>query len=229
MTRTSRQEAVKNDEDRQVDEDLDNDTDEDVESAAVESAEAPAEDAAGSESATDDEARDGKSASADKAGRIRWTRVFAYGVVPALALLLALGAGYAKWFGATQHVDPTAAAESVEVATNGAIAMLSYQPDTAEEDLVSASDMLTGEFKDAYTMLVTDVVVPGAREQQISAVASVPAAASVAVSDNHAVALVFVNQTTTVGNNPPTDLASTVRVNLEKVDDRWLISQFEPI
>ncbi len=41
--------------------------------------------------------------------------------------------------------------------------------------------------------------------------------------------LVFVNQTVTVGNDAPTDTNSSVRVTLEKVGDRWLISEFDPV
>jgi Mce-associated membrane protein len=72
-------------------------------------------------------------------------------------------------------------------------------------------------------------VIPGAKQKNISAVASVPAAAPVSSTENHAVVLVFVNQTITIGNDPPTSTASSVRVTLDKVAQRWLISQFEPV
>jgi Mce-associated membrane protein len=32
-----------------------------------------------------------------------------------------------------------------------------------------------------------------------------------------------------VGSGAPTALASTVRVSLDKVNGRWLISQFDPV
>jgi hypothetical protein len=56
----------------------------------------------------------------------------------------------------------------------------------------------------------------------VSAVATVPAAAS--VSENHAVVLLFVNQTVNMGNIAPTHTASSVRVPLDKIGGRWLIS-----
>ncbi len=86
-----------------------------------------------------------------------------------------------------------------------------------------------GEFRDQYTQLIDDVVIPGAKQQVISAVASVPAAASVSASSRHAVVLVLVDQTTTIGTGPPTKSTSSVRVTLDKVENRWLISQFEPV
>jgi Mce-associated membrane protein len=33
----------------------------------------------------------------------------------------------------------------------------------------------------------------------------------------------------TVGNGVPTDTASSVRITLDKVGERWLISKFEPV
>ena len=46
-------------------------------------------------------------------------------------------------------------------------------------ELHAARDLLTGDFRDSYTSLTNDVVIPGAKQKQISAVATVPAAASV--------------------------------------------------
>jgi Mce-associated membrane protein len=161
--------------------------------------------------------------------RINWTRVLAYGVLPALALLLAAAAGYLQWQDSSTRDAQLERGESVRAATDSTIAMLSYKHDTIEQDLGAAGDRLTGEFKDSYSSLIHDVVIPGAKEKQISAVATVPAAASVSVGEKHAVVLVFVNQVTTIGQDPPTSTASTVRVTLDKFEGRWLISQFQPV
>jgi Mce-associated membrane protein len=77
--------------------------------------------------------------------------------------------------------------------------------------------------------LTNDVVIPGAKQKQISATATVPAAGSVSADADRAVVMVFVNQTVIVGKDAPTDTASAVRISMEKVDNRWLISGFDPI
>jgi Mce-associated membrane protein len=41
--------------------------------------------------------------------------------------------------------------------------------------------------------------------------------------------LVFIDQIIVIGTDAPTSTASTVRVNLDKEGDRWLISQFDPV
>ncbi|MUL65829.1 hypothetical protein BOO86_15245 [Mycobacterium sp. CBMA 234] len=155
-------------------------------------------------------------------------RIVAYVVLPALTVILAVGAGYLWW---AQRSIATAAvrAETVKVATDTTAAMLSYKPETVEHDIAAARDRLTGKFKDSYTSLTNDVVIPGSKQKKITALANVPAAASVSATDSHAVVLVFVNQSILMGNDPPSSTASSVRVTLDKIDGRWMISDFEPV
>ena len=183
--------------------------------------------------ASSDEAEDdpsGKGSGPAKTRRtISFPALIAFGVLPCLALLLAVAGGYLKWQSSSIRASQSSSVESVAVAKDGTIAMLSYQPDTVEKDLGAARDRLTGTFKESYTQLTHDVVIPGAKQRHISAVATVPAAASVSATANHAVALVFVNQTVVVGTDPPSATASSVRVTLDWVGDRWLISGFDPV
>ena len=144
---------------------------------------------------------------------------------------LALGglAGFLFWQNASQRAAGVAAAESLAAARETATAILSYRTASVEQDLNAARDRLTGTFLEEYTKLVNEVVIPGSKEKRISAVAQVPAAASVSATPSHATALVFVNQTVNIGNDAPTDTASSVRVTLDKVGGRWLVSGFEPV
>ncbi len=160
---------------------------------------------------------------------INWSRVLAYGILPGLALILALGAGFLKWEDSSVRDNATARTESVAAAKDSTIRLLSYKPDTVEKDLTSARDLLTGDFRDSYTQLTNDVVIPGSQQKQISAVATVPAVASVSATPSHAVVLVFVNQSVIVGTDAPTSTASSVQVTLDKVGDHWLISKFDPV
>jgi Mce-associated membrane protein len=158
-----------------------------------------------------------------------WKPVITYGILPATVFVLTLGAAYGKWQATTLTDAQHAASQSVQAATESTIALLSYSPDTVEKQLTEARDRLTGNFRDAYTSLTHDVVIPGAQEKHISAAAAVPAAASLSATENHAAVLIFVDQTTTVGNDTPTSTSSSVRVTLDKVHDRWLISAVDPV
>jgi Mce-associated membrane protein len=165
----------------------------------------------------------------DSRRRDRWMRVLAYALLPGLALILALGAGYLKYVDNSIRSSDAARVESMQAAEDGTIAILSYTPDKVEQQLGDAGKLLTGEFQKSYASLTHDVVIPGAKQKQISAAAAVAAAASVSADPRHAVVLVFVDQTTTVGADKPSDSASSVRVTLDKVDGKWLMSGFDPV
>jgi Mce-associated membrane protein len=150
-------------------------------------------------------------------------------VLPLVALAITAGAGYLKYQSTSMHSAQAAAADIIHAASETTVRMLSYRPDTVERDLGSARDLLTGNLRNDYTSLTHDVVIPGAKQKQISAVATVPAAASVSTAAGHAVVLVFVNQTVIIGSGPPASSTSSVRVTLQKHDNRWLVSSFDPI
>ena len=92
--------------------------------------------------------------------------------------------------------------------------------------LAPSQDSSTGEMVISYAH---DVVIPGSRQKKISAVANVAAAASLSATQTRAVVLLFIDQTTTIGNDPPTNSASSLRVTLDKVGDRWMVSDFTPV
>lgn len=171
--------------------------------------------------------------SADEGAGTRRRRLprpaFVYGLSALLVLAPAMGASVLKYWDSTARSSQIARTESVEAAKESVVAMLSYQPENVESRLAAAQERLTGEFRDSYAGLTRDVVIPGAKQKRISTVANVPAAASVSATPDHAVVLVFVNQSAIVGSDAPTDTASSIRVTLDKIDGRWLISGFDPI
>lgn len=162
-----------------------------------------------------------------KFGGIEWARVTAYRVLPTLAVVLAAAAG-GLWYLTATHSNEAQQAAVIKVARDGTVALLSYEPDTVRQQLTEARKLLTTPFLDEYTTL-TKSVIPGAEQRHISAATSVPAAAAVSVDENHAVVLVFVNQTVRVGDQPPTSTPTSARVTLERLGGQWLIANFEPV
>ncbi len=158
-----------------------------------------------------------------------WQQRAAFVVIPALAVVLGGVSGFLGWQYYSARAAASAASESVAAASDTTVAILSYRAETVEADLAAARDRLTGSFLEAYTELINTVVIPGAREKKISAAAQVPAAASVSATATSAVALLFVNQSVSIGEDPPTSTSSSVRVTLDKIGQRWLVSGFDPV
>lgn len=161
--------------------------------------------------------------------RVNWRRVLIYGLLPGLTLVLAIAAGLLKWQDSSDRNVDLARAESVQAARDSATALLSFRPDTIDKDVQSARDRLTGGFRATYTQVTREVLIPNAKEKHVTASATVPAAASVSASENHAVVLVFVDQVVTIGTSRPNNASSSVRVTLEKIGERWLVSGFDPV
>lgn len=185
--------------------------------------------------AAHDDVQEGAALSVDEAldspspaTRSRNRRLAAYLVAPLLMMCMAVVAGYLRFYDGSAKSAQAAAVSSVAAASESTVALLSYRPDSAAATLNAARDRLTGSFRDAYTSLINDVVIPGATEKRISATATVPAASSVSASDDHAVVLLFVDQSVIVGDGAPSATASAVQVTLERVESRWLISGFDP-
>jgi Mce-associated membrane protein len=127
----------------------------------------------------------------------------------------------ARSFAAGQNV--------VNVAKTSVVALLSYTPENVSAQLNAANALTTGAFHDSYSKLIDDVVIPGAQRAHIVTTATVPAAGLDSLSQTSAVVLAFVNQTATVGSDPPKDTLSSVRVGMQKVGGAWLIASFDPL
>lgn len=157
-------------------------------------------------------------------------------VVPAVVVLaLLLSAGLAAWLYFSQYrpdkqTDTAAAQAAVTAAREGTVALLSYKPDTLDQDFTTAKSHLSGDFLTYYEKFTRDIVTPAARQKAVSTTAQVVGAAISDLQPKSAVVMVFVNQTTTSKDRPePAMTASTVLVSMTKADGRWLITSFDPV
>lgn len=146
------------------------------------------------------------------------------------AVLLAAGAAWLFWDAAARRGAAQAGVDAAAAARDSVVAILTYQPATAQSTLEAAArERLTGKFLEDYTQMIKTVVVPDALRNAVTSTATVPAAAAVWADRRHAVVLAYIDRTMTVGSATPTQTNSEARVTLDKVDGRWLIAGFEPI
>lgn len=109
-------------------------------------------------------------------------------------------------------------------ARDGTVALLSFGFDEADPGLDKARSLLTGDALEKYSSL-TETLLPAA--QQFTSLKVVVPAVGVTVADSSSAAvLVFVEQTTTMGNGEPHFSRDSMREHLVEMGGRWLIDQF---
>ncbi|MCW2552320.1 MAG: hypothetical protein JWR78_2101 [Mycobacterium sp.] len=153
----------------------------------------------------------------------------------ALAVLLLATTGLASWlyvyqFRPDRETNAAVASQTIKAASDGAVALLSYAPETMDKDFAAAKTHLTGDFLNYYSQFTHDIVTPAVQQKSVKTSATIVQSAVSDLKPDSAVVLVFLNQTTTSKENPDGSFtASSVKVGLTKVNDAWLISSFDPV
>lgn len=119
---------------------------------------------------------------------------------------------------------------ALDAAEKKLVQVLSYNFRTVDEDVARAEKHLTGKFASDFKQFSSKLIVPNAKGEKITTDVEVVATSSVKVQDDQVVALMFVNQTTKrKGAKEPRIDGSRLRLTMEQVDDRWLISELTPV
>jgi Mce-associated membrane protein len=164
----------------------------------------------------------------------RWTRRCLASWRPILLTLMLVGA---TGFGAGYfyvvyrpdlQTDKAAAHQVIKAASDGAVALLSYTPETLDRDFANAKSRLTEDYLAYYQRFADQVVGPSAQRGQVTTTATVVKAAVSELHPNSAVVLVFIKQKTTSKAKPePVLTSSSLKVAMAKVKGSWLIDKFD--
>lgn len=158
-----------------------------------------------------------------------------HGIAIALTVALIAAAGLTAWmffsvYKPDRATDAEAMQSAIQAASDGTVALLSYSPDSLDQDFATAKSKLTGSFLSYYTQFTEQIVAPAAKQKAVKTQAAVVRAAVSEISPDKAVVLVFINQTTQSKDRPDASFVnSSVRVTMQKIDGGWLISSFDPV
>jgi len=177
-----------------------------------------------------------KSEKSDASSSAARRRLRAIPLIPAALVLGLLAAGgLAGWLYFTQYrpdtqTDNAVAQSVVNAARDGTVALLSYKPDTLNQDFAAAKSHLTGDFLNYYDQFTKEVVTPAAQTKGVTTTAQVTGAAVSELNPDKAVVLVFIDQATASKERPdPAMASSSAKVSLAKVHGEWLINKFDPL
>lgn len=157
-------------------------------------------------------------------------------LIPALLAVLLLGsavfagASYYLWHRADQRTNTASSEVVLTAAKDGAVAMLSYAPETMDKDFANAKSHLTGDFLDYYTKFTQTVVTPAVKQKNVKTQATIARAAVSELHQDSATVLAFINQITVSKENPDGSFAaSAVKIGMRDINGKWLISAFDPV
>jgi Mce-associated membrane protein len=148
-----------------------------------------------------------------------------------LVAALAFGAGYFYFvYRPDLQTNDAAAHQAIKAASDGAVALLSYSPETLDRDFANAKSRLTDNYRDYYQRFADQIVAPSTQRAHVTTTATVVKAAVSELHPNSAVVLVFVKQKTASKEKPgPVVTSSSLRVTLTKVNGSWLIEKFDAV
>ncbi len=133
-----------------------------------------------------------------------------------LILLVAISGGVATWlyfkqYRPDQQTDAGVAKAVIRAASDGTAALLSYSPETLDQDFATARSHLAGDFLSYYNQFTEQIVAPAAKQKSLKTTASVKGAAVSQLRPDSAVVLIFINQTTTSKASPAPTLVGQQR------------------
>jgi Mce-associated membrane protein len=129
-----------------------------------------------------------------------------------------------------RQTSSTAADDVIRAASSGAVALLSYSPDSLSRDVDNAKSRLTVDFQAYFERFTERILAPTAQGAQVTTTARVVRAAVAELHPNSAVVLVFISQKTASKEKPePVKTSSAVRVALTKANGSWLIAKFDSL
>jgi Mce-associated membrane protein len=128
------------------------------------------------------------------------------------------------------QTDDAARHQAIKAASDGAVALLSYSPDTLTRDFNNAKSRVTDSYLPYYQQFAEKIVGISAMRGQVTTTATVLKAAVSELHPNSAVVLAFVKLKTTSKDKPdPVITSSSLKVALTRVNGSWLIENFEAV
>ena len=169
-------------------------------------------------------------ATATTATGLRSRRMLVPIVLAALALGSAVAVAVLGWQAISDSRAQRAQDTALDAAKTSTTQVLSYDSKTLDADLGRARTLISGAFAAKFEELASSVIVPAVKQQNLGTKATVARSAVIDAQPDQVRALLFVNQTTTVGSDPAPHTASNqVRVTMTWTDGHWLISDLQPL
>ena len=160
---------------------------------------------------------------------MRWLITGVAGLLAAAFVALAGVGGWLYWDRVEIRGEQATRAELAPLAKDQVPKILGYDYQTVETSLTAAYPMMTPDFRRQYEDRTTKEIIPQVREQHLVSQVNVVGVGVMDAHRNSGSVMVYINQTYLAKDREPLYSGSRVRVNYERIDGQWLISDIKPI
>ncbi|MGA8547317.1 MAG: Mce protein [Mycobacterium sp.] len=161
-----------------------------------------------------------------RASRRRATRIRG---LAAAALVVALAwAGYEGWLLSQRQQKDVAAAQALAVAENYVVTLTSVDSNTLDKHVADVLDGSTGEFNDNYARTASGQHSRHVVNDKVKTHGKVVESAVKSATTNKVQVLLMVDQSVSSLASPEPQIdRSRIKMTMQKIDGRWLVSKVE--
>ncbi|AQA02497.1 mammalian cell entry protein [Mycobacterium sp. MS1601] len=149
-------------------------------------------------------------------------------VVAGIVTLSAMGAAL-YWDRVQNAAQQSTRAELGPLAAEQIPKVFGYDYQTVEGSLTDAYNLLTPDYRREFESRATEQIIPEARERQVVSQANVVGVGVLEAQRDSGSVMVYMNRTVTDKSKESVYDGSRLKVDYQKVGDKWLISYITPI
>lgn len=159
----------------------------------------------------------------------RWLIAVVGGLLIAGIIGLAAAAGWFYWDRVETRAEQSARALLPQLAAKEIPQVFGYDYQTVERSLADAYPLLTPDYRREFQKSANAQIIPEAKKREVVVQANVVGVGVMTAKRESASVMVYLNRTVTDKSRQPLYDGSRLRVDFEKIGEKWLIAYITPI
>ncbi|MGB6206824.1 mammalian cell entry protein [Mycobacterium sp.] len=160
---------------------------------------------------------------------MRWLIAATVSLLTTAFIGLAAAGGWFYWQRVETRGEQSARAVLPPLAAKQIPQVFGYDYQTVERSLDAAYPLLTPRYRHEFEKSATEQIIPEAKKREVVVQANVVGVGVMAAQRNSASVMVYMNRTVTDKSREPLYDGSRLRVDYQRVGDKWLINYITPI
>ncbi len=160
---------------------------------------------------------------------MRWLIAATVSLLTTAFIGLAAAGGWFYWQRVETRGEQSARAVLPPLAAKQIPQVFGYDYQTVERSLDAAYPLLTPRYRHEFEKSATEQIIPEAKKREVVVQANVVGVGVMAAQRNSASVMVYLNRTVTDKSREPLYDGSRLRVDYQRVGDKWLINYITPI